>query len=295
MTLPVDPSFHGLFAPNRHYDYLSRASERPFRARAGDYDPVNAWWLAELSMLEYVRSRPFKTAVLRRAGLSELRFFDIPRTNTQCMLAGNASLLLLVFRGTELGSLQDLLTDAAVIWRREPGGGRIHQGFKEALDSLWPRLSAWLDSEVRGRALWLAGHSLGGALATLAAHRLGRSVAGLYTFGCPRLGNQAFAAQFDCPAWRLVNNNDIVPRVPPYPYVPVGQLCYLDRNGALHRDADSGLRSEDRWRGHLRHARDVIERWAGGDFSVVFNDDLYDHAPIHYVRLLRGLLDDGGS
>jgi peptidyl-prolyl cis-trans isomerase C len=41
-------------------------------------------------------------------------------------------------------------------------------------------------------------------------------------------------------------------------------------------------------------ARDVIERWAGGDFSVVFNDDLYDHAPIHYVRWLRGLSDDGG-
>jgi pimeloyl-ACP methyl ester carboxylesterase len=250
---------------------------------------VNGWWLAELSLLEYVREPAFKSAVLERAGLSGGRYFDVRATNTQCLVAQGDAAVLVVFRGTELGSLRDLLTDAAVVWRREPGGGRIHQGFSDALDSLWPQLRAYLDEVGQGRAIWLAGHSLGGALATLAAHRLGDAATGLVTFGCPRVGNEEFAGRFACPAWRVVNNNDLVARIPPWPYVAVGALCYLDRNGRLHLDADERLRRDDRWQGHLQHARGVMARWADGDFDVVFNDDLYDHAPIHYVRWLRRL------
>ena len=289
MSLYSDASFRGLFAANRDYGYLLDGKQRPFAADARDWRVVNGWWLAELSLLEYVREADFKSAVLMRAGLSGLRFFDQQATNTQCLVAETSTVVLVVFRGTELGSLRDLLTDAAVIWRREPGGGRIHQGFQEALDSLWPTLKAHLDAVQQGRALWLAGHSLGGALATLAAHRLGDAASGLITFGCPRVGNADFAARFCCPAWRVVNNNDLVARIPPWPYVAVGRLCYLDRNGRLHLDAEQRLQRDDRWRGHLRHASAVVERWASGDFDVVFTDDLYDHAPIHYAHHLRQL------
>ena len=289
MTLYGDASFRGLFAPNLQHDYLAWAQAWPFRARAIDFDAVNGYWLAELSLLDYVRDEAFKAAVLRRAGFTQWRFFDVASSNTQCLVAANETALLVVFRGTELGSLRDLLTDANVVWEREAGAGRVHQGFKRALDSIWPALREHLLSVAQGRAVWLGGHSLGGALATLAARRLGADATGLVTFGSPRVGDSDFARQFDCPAWRVVNNNDIVARVPPRPYVAVGRLCYLDSNGQMVLDADDELRGDDYWRGHLRHAGAVLERWAAGDFDVVFNADLYDHAPIHYVRRLRRL------
>ncbi|KXZ49775.1 hypothetical protein GPECTOR_19g226 [Gonium pectorale] len=72
----------------------------------------------------------------------------------------------------------------------------------------------------------LTGHSLGGALATLAAYELAKEKKdhgrlfdiSLYTYGAPRVGNQAFAEDFDArvtDAWRMVNPKDVVPRVPP--------------------------------------------------------------------------------
>ena len=47
------------------------------------------------------------------------------------------------------------------------------------------------------------GHSLGGAVATLAAHDIvtfcgvAPERISCYTFGCPRVGNHAFAAEYD--------------------------------------------------------------------------------------------------
>jgi hypothetical protein len=66
------------------------------------------------------------------------------------------------------------------------------------------------------------GHSLGGALATLCAHDL-RAYLGLsanlvsvYTFGSPRVGNNAFCSRYDelVPStFRVVNAHDIVTKV----------------------------------------------------------------------------------
>ena len=59
------------------------------------------------------------------------------------------------------------------------------------------------------------GHSLGGAVATLAAHDIvsGCGVApeaiSCYTFGCPRVGNRAFAAEWRAvvpDTWHIINN-----------------------------------------------------------------------------------------
>jgi len=82
--------------------------------------------------------------------------------------------------------------------------------------------------------LWVTGHSLGAALATLFYARLcaeddlnGIRLAGAYTFGCPRAGNYDFAMNtltkenkitqersHRRSLWRVVNANDIFPRVP---------------------------------------------------------------------------------
>lgn len=70
-----------------------------------------------------------------------------------------------------------------------------------------------------GYPVVVTGHSLGGALATLAAVdvTLNRPhvPVDLYTFGAPRIGNKAFAQWFDAQiqdSIRLVNNSDVVPQ-----------------------------------------------------------------------------------
>jgi triacylglycerol lipase len=97
----------------------------------------------------------------------------------------------------------------------------------------------------RPQTLWVTGHSLGGALATLAVAKLrmeeDRCVNGLYTFGSPRVGDRIFARNFNMEfnaAYRIVNNNDVVTRVPArlMMYSHVGQFLYIDTEKRLHED-----------------------------------------------------------
>merc|ERR1712014_236113 len=73
----------------------------------------------------------------------------------------------------------------------------------------------------------MAGHSLGGALATFASWDARAikniTVKSVYTFGAPRVGNDAFAWNYvhvaqkqgiHPPQWRIVHSKDITPRVP---------------------------------------------------------------------------------
>ena len=94
--------------------------------------------------------------------------------------------------------------------------------FDEALMNTGSRLTARL-IESNGETLIIAGHSLGGALATLgAAHLLFhfeelRKITSFYTFGSPRVGTPGFVGGFDRLAPHIVrvwNEFDIVPQLP---------------------------------------------------------------------------------
>lgn len=97
---------------------------------------------------------------------------------------------------------------------------RVHRGFYEAMQAVELDLDASLHAG-ESRRLWVTGHSLGGALAKLwalwAAGR-GLDVAGVYTFGQPRVGDAAFATFYDSvlkeQSFRVVHADDIVPRIP---------------------------------------------------------------------------------
>ena len=103
--------------------------------------------------------------------------------------------------------------------------GLVHTGFYEALSSVWDQLMMRLEEHgARRKSLWITGHSLGGALGTLVAATFGLQLVnmgfnGVYTFGQPRIGNVEFAKNFNhrlgAKAFRFVNKNDIVTRIPP--------------------------------------------------------------------------------
>jgi hypothetical protein len=63
----------------------------------------------------------------------------------------------------------------------------------------------------------ITGHSLGGALATIAAKRLTfkNGISGCYTFGSPRVGNDLWISTIRTPIYRVVNAADVVTMLPP--------------------------------------------------------------------------------
>ena len=78
-----------------------------------------------------------------------------------------------------------------------------------------------LDTVYPGKQIVITGHSLGGALAILAAADLvpyyGR-IHSIYTFGQPRIGNQQFAEWFQNlhqNTFRIVHYADVVPHMAP--------------------------------------------------------------------------------
>jgi triacylglycerol lipase len=159
--------------------------------------------------------------------------------NTQVYLAGDEGSLVLAFRGSEsptsLDGLKDwLLTNADNLLVVPEGrigtdfaaagvGARFHRGFMQALAEVWdPLLQAVEDAAGESeRPLWVTGHSLGGAIALLAAWRLQRCfipVHEVVTFGAPMVGNataaNAFARGFPGRIFRYVDIEDPVPLLP---------------------------------------------------------------------------------
>lgn len=84
----------------------------------------------------------------------------------------------------------------------------------------------------RNAKIYVTGYSLGSALATIAAldiHNLFGHVDQLYTYGEPRVGNEAFASYITSSLperWRVIHYADIVPHVPPQLPIPYAHFAY---------------------------------------------------------------------
>lgn len=212
----------------------------PITAR---YQGENAVALAHAARLAYNRDDAACTA--QAAGWGFPKAKPIGRRETQCLVMGNASAVVVTFRGTEPGKLADWMSDLDA--NLVPGPfGKVHDGFARALSHVWAELDACVAQfQDQGQSLWATGHSLGAALATLTCARWRKAdkpVNGLYTFGAPRTGNRdferAFNQDFGARNFRFVNNGDLVTRVPlrEMGYSHAGQLVYFDDKGKLQTD-----------------------------------------------------------
>jgi len=283
--LPDDYSFSNLFGPKIDYSYFEHADAYPFRPQARNFDLVNAWWMSELSLLAYVRDQGVVQDVLQNAGFAEVRFFD--RDGTQAFSAYNDAFLVVAFRGTERDELEDVITDLSFWPSESEYGGRVHKGFQAALNRVWPEIAEYL-LQVQGRSdgqlsNWFTGHSLGGALAALAARRFG-PVRSVYTFGAPRVGNLRFRRHYPIPAFRFVNNNDIVPLLPPsFFFKHIGRLKYIDSRHRIQDRAGVLRRFQDSLRSGYCNIDSFFHRFGHKAISRILLDHLLDHAQIFYV------------
>jgi hypothetical protein len=230
-----------LSPPYLDYNYFRDVKKYGFLFNATSFNLINAWWLAEVSTLVYA-NKGFVRTQFNKAGHQELKYFK--NHSTECYVASNDKFAIVAFRGSEIWRkreefdlkevIADLKTDIDIWLTDWQQGGKVHRGFKEALEEVWPDLLPYVRKLYqKGCKIWITGHSLGGALATLFASRF-NSTQGVYTFGSPRVGNEVFKKNFHVKIYRIVNNDDIVPRVPlPIRYVHVGELKFIDSDGII--------------------------------------------------------------
>jgi triacylglycerol lipase len=143
----------------------------------------------------------------------------------------NPARLVIAFRGTD--SILDVVSDVEYgqdALDLSPGlanAGQAHEGFTGVYKSLRNQLLGVLAGQP-AVPTFITGHSLGGAIASIAALDAASNAGNLprptvYTFAAPRAGDPTFAALFDArfngaditSSWRIVNRNDAVPYLPP--------------------------------------------------------------------------------
>lgn len=230
------------------HKYFDDAAKYPFHTESTKYDLNNAWWMAEFATLSNTEPK-FVEVELNKAGF-ESRFFRGDETDAECFVAWNEKAVIVSFRGTEAFGFTDWMTDAKFNLVTWPYGGRVHRGFRTTFYELWITLGVrnFLKSLVVGhsgqkKSVWFTGHSLGSALATLAVDAYGDDCQ-LYTYGSPRVGDEAFQAGFHRKAHRFVNDLDLVTSLPPtqirliYPYYHVGSLLHFDIDGNLRKKGE---------------------------------------------------------
>jgi triacylglycerol lipase len=203
-------------------------------------------------------------------GYTGHKFFDFD--GAQCHAFWNKTDVVLAFRGTQPEEISDLLADLNAIPRGAMTHGLVHSGFRGELDKLWDVIIECLNNH-KDKTLYITGHSLGAAMATIATSRIEerRAVAQLTTFGSPRVGTRSFVKNIETKHMRFVNNNDLVTKVPLalMGYKHHGALQYINFYGNI-RKLTPWQMVKDKWRG-----------WKSGIL-----DGAKDHGMNNYVEAL---------
>jgi len=236
---------------------------------------TNALHFAELANLAYQEEKQFKKAA-KAMGYKKIKYFD--KGGAQAYGMEKDDYIVLAFRGTEPKQFNDIKADLnALHVRNELGAGRVHKGFKREVDDIWNKIEKWIDKREFKQA-YTCGHSLGGAMSTIACSRLPWGST-CYSFGSPRVGTPGWVREFNGKfnLYRFVNNNDIVPRVPfaIMWYKHAGHLNYINTYGKI-RNATIWQRLKDRFRGY----------WAALKKRELF-DSVYDHGMNRYIKRIK--------
>jgi len=204
------------------------------------YSDRTAWVMASMAQLVYEHfedggnAREILLAKLKGGGFDLIGEFNAPETDTQAFLVKNDEYAVLAFRGTEVSKTTDIKTDAEAT-KVSTIEGKVHKGFADAYKSVEDQIMAGI-KKIKDLPLYITGHSLGAALATVATQNLERDhvlrdqIAACYTFGSPRVGNREFERDFKSAIYRVVNTTDIVTVVPllAMGYVHIGDVRFLE-------------------------------------------------------------------
>jgi pimeloyl-ACP methyl ester carboxylesterase len=302
--MPVE-TIDGLRPPLAEFPYFAHSDVLAFQPQATSYSDVNAWWLADASFLVY-GSATFIECAFQSSPLPDQGFcldWLGTREDNRGMVLSNDAAIVVVFRGTRLQvhnlmaaevvllNQDDLWTDSQFLPKVCRAGGKVHAGFLQAFTEISDRLDEIIQAKRPEQRLWLTGHSLGGALATLAAaHLEPGAVQGLYTFGCPRVGDAAFAAALQVDSHhRFVHRDDWVATLPPefIGYVHSGIFTSVTDGSRRNFLDDLTQGAKELTTALQAMAGESNIKTGGLPFKV---SGLADHMPVYYATLLWNAL-----
>lgn len=158
----------------------------------------------------------------------------------------------------------------------------VHRGFKAATDELYADALPHLRKDYKTR---ITGHSLGGAMACLFMMRLlqdGFIVDKAVTFGQPKVTNAAGGEKFKtAPLLRIMNDQDIVPQLPP------SNIVY-DLSGPYeHFGPEINLTAGNKYTYSLTNQpKDLV---TGGNWKNIKLEDAVDHQIKAYIDKIEAL------
>lgn len=237
----MSKSLEALISPHKFTPSIM-SDERSFDEL---WNSKRAWVLSNLSHIAYFRKKDV-TAYMQNLGAKHTAFYS--NEGAQAFLSTWDDKAVLVFRGTQLmehlpkkyehlNFLQKLFIHARIripinifklpifnndviadlqfcharLTRKK--GVKVHSGFLAETKKLWKGVI----KDIRGiegkLPLWVTGHSLGGAMATITAMKY--PVEEVITFGEPRVGRKIQKVISNDSHTRYVNGKDIVTKVPP--------------------------------------------------------------------------------
>lgn len=282
------------------YTFFENVDRFPFQPHDVTLNLRNAWWLMDTAFLSYSAPATIISTYRASAPGAVVSCFSGP-LNTQCSVAATDQWIVLAFRGTQVddfwSSIIDWSVDARFVPVMDSHGDWVHGGFLTAVSGIWSDVEACLRDlqATAARPLWVTGHSLGAALATVAANLLcanhpdGLGLRGLCTYGSPRTGDRGFGRRISVPVWRFRNNTDLVTHIPlGLVFRHVGHPEFIDGGGAMHRDLTLAQEQVlDAGGVHLSpreaHNLGALMQMAGSKGQTVVPGCLADHAPINYA------------
>jgi hypothetical protein len=280
VTLAYNPSRTALYHPERQ-DTIFQSGRAYSIPQLAVETARLAYYRAEKSAAERARL----VDALGRVGFADLVLFGDPGSGGAAFSAMRAAdgAALLSFRGTQPDNYKDLITDLRanlVAWPES--AGQVHNGFAVALRALRPPILEWIEAKKPDRSkLILTGHSLGAAMATLAA-TIWRPE-WLVTLGSPRVGDAAFIGTVVAThKVRFVDCCDAVTDVPPEfgGYRHICTPTYLTRDASAIENPDPSFVTADRLRARL----DYTSQYTWQFWRNVPIRDLADHAPVNYAQ-----------
>jgi triacylglycerol lipase len=179
--------------------------------------PTNALALGNLALLAYSGEHDIESYLTKWGFDGGFRFLSAD--DTAVFVTRRSDSVFISCRGTEPTMIAEWASDITYQQAGLPGfAGKVHGGFGRAFSSVRDQTAQALADFPAARH-YFTGHSLGGAIAVLAAATFSDRATVVYTYGQPRVGDQTFSDAYDSVlgdvTFRYVNNYDIVPHVPP--------------------------------------------------------------------------------
>ena len=258
-----------------------------------ELDENNAYWMAKLSEEVYLKKSetdqmPDEAKILTNIKNEDDKFisvFGVDNNSSQAALVEHEDYLCMAFRGTN--EPKDWLDNLNLIATKQLFG-QFHSGFWNAVEDIWEPLDNHCRNlqQAKRRPVFITGHSLGGAMATVAAAKFlheDRPFTSVYTFGQPRVMTRKTAQIFntECKSrfFRFHNNNDIVTRIPAriMGYSHVGTYFYITKDKECHQDIGY-------WFRFLDNVDGIVEEMDLGTKGV---DSIEDHDMNEYLDYMR--------